>query len=102
MDFDESASPNHGYKGRGCGWYRMKFLLEEKDRDKQILLEFEGVTAETKIYVNGSMVKYQRYTYNSFVIDITDIVNFGAIPNIIAVFVDAGGWEGWWYEGAGI
>ena len=102
MGFSESASPNHGYKGRGCGWYRLKFLLEEKDLDKQILLEFEGVTAEAKIYVNGSLMKYQRYTYNSFVIDITDIANFGTIPNVIAVYVDAGGWEGWWYEGAGI
>ena len=46
--FDENESPNHGYKERGMGWYRLRFLLDETDRDQQILLEFEGVRAEAK------------------------------------------------------
>ena len=38
--FDAQASPNHGYKKRGTGWYRLKFRLSEEDRNQQILLEF--------------------------------------------------------------
>ena len=47
-------------------------------------------------------MKCHNYTYNSFIIDMTDIANFGTVPNTIAVFIDARSWEGWWYEGAGI
>ena len=47
-------------------------------------------------------MKCHNYTYNSFIIDMTDIANFGTVPKTIAVFIDARSWEGWWYEGAGI
>lgn len=30
------------------------------------------------------------------------MVHFGAVPNLLAVRIDASAWEGWWYEGAGI
>ena len=41
-------------------------------------------------------MKCHNYTYNSFIIDMTDIANFGTVPNTIAVFIDARSWEGWW------
>lgn len=101
-DFVEEGSPNQGYKERGIGWYRMRFELSEEDRNKQILLEFEGMSCDSQIYVNGSILKHNYSGYNSFCVDMTDMANFGVIPNTLAVRIDASAWEGWWYEGAGI
>lgn len=101
-DFVEDGSPNQGYKERGIGWYRMRFELSEEDRNKQILLEFEGMSCDSQIYVNGSILKHNYSGYNSFCVDMTDMANFGVIPNTLAIRIDASAWEGWWYEGAGI
>lgn len=100
--FVETGSPNQGYKERGIGWYRLRFGLEEEDRKKQILLEFEGMSANAEIYVNGMILKRSYSGYNSFCVDMTDMANFGVVPNTIAIRIDASAWEGWWYEGAGI
>lgn len=101
-DFTESGSPNQGYKERGIGWYRLRFGLDEEDKEKQILLEFEGMSADAEIYVNGMLLKRSYSGYNSFCVDMTDMANFGVVPNTLAIRIDASAWEGWWYEGAGI
>ncbi|WP_310604838.1 beta-galactosidase GalA [Anaerosporobacter sp.] len=101
-NFVEDGSPNQGYKERGIGWYRMRFELPEEDRNKQILLEFEGMSCDASVYVNGSILKHSYSGYNSFCVDMTDMANFGVIPNTVAIRIDASAWEGWWYEGAGI
>jgi len=100
--FDESQSSSGGYKERGAAWYRHSFRLEDVDRDKQILLEFEGMSAEAVVYVNGFTMERSFSGYTPFAVDITDVANFGSMPNIVAVYIDARGKEGWWYEGAGI
>lgn len=98
----KDGSPNQGYKERGIGWYRRKFILNSADKGKQILLEFEGMSADAVVYVNGTAMKHSFSGYNSFQVDMTDMANFGAVPNVIAIRIDASAWEGWWYEGAGI
>lgn len=101
-EFTENGIPNQGYKDRGIGWYRLKFALDKSDRDKQILLEFEGMSADAQIYVNGMLLKRSYSGYNSFSVDMTDMANFGEVPNVMAIRIDASVWQGWWYEGAGI
>ena len=101
-NFDEKECLNFAYKNRGEGWYRLKFKLEEADREKQILLEFEGMSRDAEIYINGMLMKRNFSGYNSFPVDITDMAHFGIVPNVLAVHIDASKWEGWWYEGAGI
>ena len=100
--FDPTQSSSGGYKERGIAWYRHSFRLEDADRDKQIVLEFEGMSAEAVVYVNGFTMERSFSGYTPFSVDITDVANFGTMPNIIAVHIDARGKEGWWYEGAGI
>jgi beta-galactosidase len=100
--FDKEQSSSGGYKERGTAWYRHSFKLEDTDRDKQILLEFEGMSAEAVVYVNGFTMERSFSGYTPFAVDITDVANFGMMPNIVAVYIDARGKEGWWYEGAGI
>lgn len=101
-DFTKEGSPNQGYKERGTAWYRICFGLSEEDRGRQLLLEFEGMSCDAQIYVNGAVLKRSFSGYNSFTVDMTDMAEFGVVPNVLAVRIDASSWEGWWYEGAGI
>ncbi|MBR2265001.1 MAG: hypothetical protein IJ917_11820, partial [Firmicutes bacterium] len=91
----------HGGKVKSPVWYRLHFLLDEADRDKQILLEFEGVSREATVYVNGTVLYVSRSGYHPFTVDMTDVAHFGA-ENVLVVEIDPSEDEGWWYEGCGI
>lgn len=101
-EFDKKYGPAMGYKKRGKAWYSKRFKLDEADRDKQILIEFEGVTGESVVYLNGSVIGRNFSGYNSFAIDATDMAVYGENVNELVVSVDGDIIEGWWYEGAGI
>lgn len=101
-EFEEKWGPANGYKERGKGWYLKQFKLDEDDREKQLIIEFDGIAAHSVVYLNGSVVGRNFSSYNSFTVDITDMALFGDNVNNLIVFVDATPIEGWWYEGAGI
>lgn len=50
-EFEEKWGPSQGYKKRGKAWYSKRFRLDESDRDKQILIEFEGISSDRKSVV---------------------------------------------------
>lgn len=102
LPFDENGSPSWGYKPKGKAWYRRQFLLGDEHKDKRLIIEFDGVAKDCEVYFNGSLLKRHHTAYAPFSVDITDRAFFDGVPNTLAVFVDADGWEGWWYEGAGI
>ena len=101
-EFDKSGSPSWGYKPKGKAWYRKVFALDSEYEGKQITIEFDGIEKNAVVYFNGSILKRSFTGYVPFSVDVTDRAIFGGAPNILAVFVDADEWEGWWYEGAGI
>ncbi len=101
-EFHPNEGPAHGYKPRGEAWYVKRFRLDEADHDKQILVEFEGISSHAAVYCNGSVVARSFCGYTSFTADITDMAVFGDKVNTLSVYVDANVIEGWWYEGAGI
>ncbi|MDD7402517.1 MAG: DUF4982 domain-containing protein [Butyribacter sp.] len=100
--FDEENAADWGYKSRGTAWYRKSFLLPEEYKEKKLVIGFEGVATHCTVYFNGSVVARNFCGYTPFTVDITDMALFGKVPNVLAVYVDAEEWEGWWYEGAGI
>ena len=83
------------------GWYRKSFTLDKKLEGKRIFVEFEGIFRDAVVWVNGVYLDRHTSGYTSFVLDITDHLDFGE-DNSIAVRVDCDQNEGWWYEGAGI
>jgi beta-galactosidase len=99
-------NPNeNGYAGklpwRGVGWYRKKFTLEREDSDKRVYLDFDGVMAFPKVYINGELAGQWDYGYTSFRIDATPYVKFGG-DNVISVMVDTRRQGTRWYPGSGI
>jgi beta-galactosidase len=122
VDFDDSAwqsvrlphdwaisgpfNPSeNGYAGKlpwkGEGWYRKTFQLDNWTKDCRVYLDFDGVMAFPKVYVNGQLAGQWDYGYMSFRVDATPYVKFGR-SNIVAVYVDTRNHGTRWYPGAGI
>lgn len=100
--FSEENVADWGYKPKGKAWYRKTFRLPLEYKENRLILSFEGIATHSTVYFNGAIVARSFSGYTPFEADVTDFAHFGEIPNVLAVFVDADVWEGWWYEGAGI
>lgn len=85
---------------RGIGWYRRNCPLDCPPGSR-VYLDFDGVMAFPKVYVNGQLAGDWDYGYTPFRIDATDLVNLTG-PNTIAIRVDTTKHGTRWYPGAGI
>ena len=88
--------------GKGVGWYRKSFIIDRKDAHKLHSLYFEGVYAQSEVWVNGQKVKFNAYGYSSFKCDITSYCHPAGEVNTIAVKVTNEGKNSRWYAGSGI
>lgn len=100
LPVDPGEAVARGYKPREKAWYYVKFDLPE-DYIEHARLVFDGVLGHTTVYVNGAIAVRNFSGYNRFDCDISCYLKPGA-ENMIALYVDATIWEGWWYEGAGL
>jgi beta-galactosidase len=99
-------NPNEdGYAGklpwRGVGWYRKTFELAKDAEGRRVYLDFDGVMAFPKVYVNGQLAGEWDYGYMAFRVDATPYVKFGQ-KNVVAVQADTRRHGTRWYPGAGI
>jgi beta-galactosidase len=94
-----------GYAGKlpwqGVGWYRKTFTVDGPADGRRVYLDFGGVMAFPKVYINGQLAGEWDYGYMSFRVDATPFVKFGQ-PNVIAVRADTRQHGTRWYPGAGI
>ncbi len=81
------------------GWYRKRFVWE-KQADELVLLRFDGVYMDSRIFVNGTEAGGWKYGYTTFEVDITPYLNDG--ENEICVSVTYQAPNSRWYTGAGI
>ncbi|MPQ43201.1 glycoside hydrolase family 2 TIM barrel-domain containing protein [Clostridium tarantellae] len=104
LDFNKDSLATHegGYLDGGIAWYRKILILNEKIKNKKVLLNFEGVYMESKIYVNGIIAGENENGFCPFSFDITDKLNFNDSVNIIAVQVTNKQPSCRWYSGSGI
>ena len=69
------------------GWYRKHFTLPPGFAGKKVIVQFDGVYEDSKIYLNGTQVGGQRFGYISFYCDLTPYLKPTG-DNVLAVFVD--------------
>jgi len=69
------------------GWYRKHFTLPAGFAGKKVIVQFDGVYEDSKIYLNGTQIGNQRFGYISFCCDLTPYLNATG-DNVLAVFVD--------------
>ena len=91
-----------GYFPAGVGWYRKTFTAPTSWKGRQVSLEFDGVSSDATVYLNGHKLGTHLYAYTSFRFDITSQVNLSA-TNVVAVRVDNSMQpNSRWYSGSGI
>ncbi len=83
----------------GFGVYRKTFQVQTDS--KNVFLEFDGVMANSEVYVNGIHVGGRPYGYSSFSVDCTQAVNFSG-ENLLVVIANPKERASRWYTGAGI
>ncbi|KAI9428930.1 glycoside hydrolase family 2 sugar binding protein [Russula earlei] len=93
-----------GYLPAGIGWYRKIFTLEEADAKKLVFIEFDGVMANSEVWINGYHLGKRPNGYISFQYELTGHLNFGkGKTNILAVKADNSIQpSSRWYTGSGI
>ena len=102
------ASHSHGYKTVGwkypetsVGWYRKTIVIPNDDLGKRLMLRFDGIFRNARVWFNGFYMGTEPSGYATQVYDITPYTKYGE-ENLICVRADASLEEGWFYEGAGI
>ena len=83
------------------GWYRRRFHVPAEWLGRRVLVEFDGVYRDSRVWINGELIDRHASGYTGFRYDLTDNLYYGE-DNVIAVAADSRELEGWWYEGAGI
>jgi beta-galactosidase len=88
--FDQNATTTGrgGYLPAGIGWYRKHFTLPQALSGKRVFIEFDGVMANSDVYVNGTHLGTRPYGYVGFRYDITASAKFGAADNVLSVKCD--------------
>ncbi|MGB7567846.1 MAG: glycoside hydrolase family 2 TIM barrel-domain containing protein [Chitinivibrionales bacterium] len=84
------------------GWYRKHFTVPAGWAGKKVIVQFDGVYHDSKIYLNGDSIGAQQYGYTNFYCDLTPKLNATG-DNVLAVMVDDQTVRNSrWYSGCGI
>ena len=101
----DAKNPTRGSGGflpSGIGWYRKHFSIHATQADRRFSIEFDGVMANSDVWINGFHLGTRPYGYISFGYDLTGHLNFGK-DNVIVVRADNSRQPASrWYTGAGI
>ena len=100
--FDEKNPSGQAgaYLPGGIGWYRKHFSLTAADLKRRVFVEFDGVMANSDVWINGFHLGKRPYGYVSFRYELTGHVT---AANVLAVRADNSLQPASrWYAGAGI
>ena len=102
FDAKNRTAGSGGFLPSGVGWYRKHFNVAASQKGKRIFVEFDGVMANSDVWINGFHLGKRPYGYVGFGYELAEKLNFGS-DNVIAVRVDNSGQPASrWYTGAGI
>jgi beta-galactosidase len=104
-EFSENAPSGTGGGALpgGLGWYRKTFTIPATAKGKLIFIEFDGVYRNSEVWINNHYLGKRPYGYSTFEYELTQYLNYGAKPNVIAVKVDNSQQpNSRWYSGSGI
>jgi beta-galactosidase len=93
-----------GFLPAGVGWYRKHFTLPTDYVSRRVFIEFDGVMANSDVWINGFHLGKRPFGYISFRYELTGHLGFGDDkPNLLAVRADNSAQPASrWYTGAGI
>ena len=78
-----------GYLPMGVGWYRKYFSMKESDSLKRVFIEFDGIMANSDVWINGHHLGKRPNGHIGFQYELSKYLKFGQYhENIIAVRAD--------------
>jgi beta-galactosidase len=99
----EPTGGSGGYVPAGVGWYRKRFKVPAELKGRRLTVQFDGVYANSDVWLNGRHLGRWPYGYTTFHYDLTPHLKFGDEVNVIAVRADNTVQPASrWYAGAGI
>jgi beta-galactosidase len=102
VDEKNPTGPGGGFMPSGVSWYRKHFTLTNEFQNRLVFIEFDGVMANSDVWINGVHLGKRPYGYVSFSYELTKYVNIGK-DNVLAVRTDTSQQPASrWYTGAGI
>jgi beta-galactosidase len=88
-DKTNPTSRGGGYLPAGIGWYRKKFTVSEAGSKQKVFIEFDGVMANSDVWINGFHLGKRPYGYSSFSYDLSGHLKSGkGESNILSVRAD--------------
>ncbi|MBN2161431.1 MAG: DUF4982 domain-containing protein [Pontiellaceae bacterium] len=102
--FDENAptTGSGGWLPSGIVWYRKALEIPASAKGKSVWVEFDGVMANSDVWLNGKHLGHRPSGYFSFRYDVSKVVKPGA-NNVLVVRCDTADQPASrWYTGGGI
>ena len=87
VDHNAATGRGGGFLPSGIGWYRKHFELNTADAQKRVFITFDGIMANSDVWVNGYHLGKRPYGYTSLNYELTGHINFGR-GNVISVKAD--------------
>ncbi|MGX8704942.1 MAG: glycoside hydrolase family 2 TIM barrel-domain containing protein [bacterium] len=99
---DSVAEGNIGWYIGGDYEYVKRFDAPEDWRGKVILIEFESVSRDAEVWVNGNKVASRPYGYTNFYVDLAPYLNYGEENELRVIAHNSEHPNSRWYSGTGI
>lgn len=101
----EKTGRSGGLNWFGVGWYQTtihvdKINLDNRKEGRQYTLLIDGAMSDAHVFVNGVLVLYWPYGYNSFSVDLTPYLKNG--DNELSIRLENRPQSSRWYPGAGL
>jgi len=87
FDINAPSGINGAYVKTGIVWYRKKFDASGMEGNKLVRIHFDGVAANSRVYINGHFLGQYPGPYSPFWYDLAPHLYFDK-PNVIAVMCD--------------
>ena len=101
-DPETKTGASNAFFPGGIGCYTKSLFAPDDWKDKEIILEFEGVYMNATVHFNKQLVKRHIYGYTGFFCDLTPFIKYGC-DNEISVNVNNDAIpNSRWYSGLGI
>ena len=91
-----------GFKEMGIGWYRYELTPKAEWKGKRIVLDFQGIMLVGDVYLNGQRVGGTDYGYLGFDIDLSELLKWGQVNEIIVKADTGKPNNSRWYTGGGL
>jgi beta-galactosidase len=86
-----------GYLPSGVGWYRKTFMLPAGDVGRRVYVDFDGIMANSTVWINGFQLGNRPYGYVGLHYDLTGHLQFGPAAitgeNPIAIRAPGQNWD---------